>query len=105
MKYCELKVPEDMTAGDEYKIVCSTRGAYPNVKIEFWKMQKRIGTKFQTVIKLFVIHFVLIWIESILDFNTSMYFSMKLAIRCIGSNSGTGMSRNMHELYIEYWNI
>ncbi|CAG7717592.1 unnamed protein product, partial [Allacma fusca] len=46
-KQIELEVPDQMTAGAQYNFVCKTAGAYPSVRMEFWKVQKRIGPKYQ----------------------------------------------------------
>ncbi|OXA59385.1 Cell adhesion molecule 2 [Folsomia candida] len=47
VKEVDLEVPDEMTAGNEYLIRCKSVGAYPEIKIEFWKMQKRLGPTYQ----------------------------------------------------------
>jgi hypothetical protein len=49
VKEVDLVVPDEMTAGVQQFLTCTSHGAYPTVKIEFWKMQKRLSPKLQMV--------------------------------------------------------
>lgn len=50
VKEIDVEVPDQMTAGAQYSLLCRTKGSYPAVKLEFWKAYKRLGARYQTVI-------------------------------------------------------